>query len=387
MRRNVLLLYGKSTDELLNRQSALGSYIFCLSTLLEQSNCKLWINGIEFSMLQQTTMQSAGASINSSKLKKLIPKWVKTIKRDRAIFDFHNTLLNQLPKSIEFDVIFEFYTYGSQLGSILKQKWHKPYVLVFDSPVLEEYEFFYGKNTFAANKIRMRQNNALKLADRIVTYSDPVKQYVSKICGDNQKIFIHQNVDFTRFEFIQPRKADQIINIGFIGSFLKWHRVDLLIDVFEKLNNSDTHLYLIGAGMEYHTILQKVKNSPLAQQITVTGFCDGETLLEYKKKLHIGVMSGSNWYGAPNKIFEYGAAGLTVLAPNTPTIADLFADGNDLLLFDWDNQQDCLMKLQNLINNKNMRDQLALNLQVKIRKTYSADNTLLFYSQLLYFEA
>jgi len=32
-------------------------------------------------------------------------------------------------------------------------------------------------------------------------------------------VFIHQNVDYTRFEFINEKAEGEIINIGFIGSF------------------------------------------------------------------------------------------------------------------------------------------------------------------------
>jgi len=198
-------------------------------------------------------------------------------------------------------------------------------------------------------------------------------------------VFIHQNVDFTRFDFIDAPRIEHEIKIGFIGSFLKWHRVDLLLTIFEKLaaTHLNIRLYLIGDGMEFTTIETLVQNSKVKDRIELTGFCDGEQLLAFKRELHIGVMPGSNWYGAPNKIFEYGAAGLAVLAPSTPTITDLFQDKTDLLLFNWDDVDDAYKKLKNLIEDANLITRLQVNLQSKIKSKYSSAATIEFYTGMI----
>jgi glycosyltransferase involved in cell wall biosynthesis len=263
------------------------------------------------------------------------------------------------------------------------KKNNKPLVIVYDAPVLEEYEFFHGKKYFFKNKILKRQAQTLKHASHVITYSKAVKKYLENLLGHPIKSSTHQNVDFTRFEFVEGKQLDgSPINIGFVGSFLKWHKVDLLINTYNKLRKDgiSAKLYLIGNGMEYAAIKEQVGMSKYSCDIQMTGFLDGKELYEYKKQMHIGIMPGSNWYGAPNKIFEYGAANMAVVAPATPTIRDLFTDKDHLLLFDESKEDGLYNSLKMLCQDADLRIRLAKNLQHKIVTTYSEKATFDYYN-------
>lgn len=385
MKKKLLLIYGKGSDELLNRQSALGSYILCLLKILEEKY-EIWVNGTELSvLLQKEITVLAAPPVKSNLVKKLVPGFLKERRRDNNIFSGHENILSSMPQDQRFDLVMEFYTYGSRLGLNLSKRYACPLVTIFDSPVLEEYEFFHGKKSYGGKTIQHNQDDTLRASSKVVVYSNAVKEYVAGITQKPENIFIHQNVDFTRFDFLDPKKMGDVIQIGFIGSFLKWHRVDLLINIFEKLraSNIQAKLWLVGSGMEFHSVRQRVETSEFGKDIELTGFCDGEKLLEIKKQLNIGVMPGSNWYGAPNKIFEYGAAGLAVIAPATPTISDLFENGKELLLFEWDNEKSAYAALYRLCTEKTLQQQLSQGLQEKIQEKYSADHTRNFYHSLL----
>lgn len=385
MKLDILIIYGKGTNELLNRQSALGSYIFCLANLLQQEKYIIYINETEFSKIQSKSFTNQVKSLSSGNLRKLIPRFIKNLVRDKNLFKQHKSSLKKIMNLANVDTVIEFYTYGSELGMRASKKFNCPLLTVFDSPVLEEFIFFNGKKIIGNKRILRNQNNTLNASTKIVVYSAAVKSYVEKIIGLKNNILIHQNVDFTRFDFIEPRKIDEEINVGFIGSFLKWHRVDLLIRVFEKLieDGIDSKLWLVGDGMEFGQIQELVNQSKCKNKIMMTGFCDGEKLIEIKNKLHIGVMPGSNWYGAPNKIFEYGAAGLAVVAPSTPTIQDLF--GAEIILFEWNNEELAYQALYRLCKNHNLLYEYQFKLQQKIKEEYSIDETLRFYKNLIEF--
>ena len=260
-----------------------------------------------------------------------------------------------------------------------------PLIVVYDNPVVEEYTFFYGKRIFFKKLILTRQLKTLMRAKAIVAYSNAVKVYLNKLASKQLPIKIHQNVDFSRFDFLEKQFSHKPIRIGFIGSFLKWHRIDLLITAFNVLKECkyDVELFLVGYGVEYPEIKKIVECSPFKSAIVMTGFKDGKELVEIKKTLHIGVMPGSNWYGAPNKIFEYAAAKMAVVAPDTPTIVDLFEDKQELLLFKQDNVQHLIEKLKLLCDDSVLREQLASTIQKKIKQKYSEKNTFEFYGSLL----
>jgi glycosyltransferase involved in cell wall biosynthesis len=383
--KKILLIYAKSSLELLNRQSALGSYIFCLCEILQKNQMQVFVNGIDFQDLKKHRTQT----ISNSKsgvgiLKKIIPISIKEILKDFIVFRNITRLYNSLIHG-DYDCILEFYNYGSDLGYRVSSLKKIPLVLVYDAPVLEEYVFFHGEKIFFKRKIQDRELKTLLKADQIIAYSNAVKNYLISLSGRPMNISIHQNVDFTRFDFLEKQFADKTLNIGFIGSFLKWHRIDILLSAFDKLRKHKylVELYLIGYGMEYDSIKKSVENSDYREFIHMPGFMDGRDLLEVKKMLHIGVMPGSNWYGAPNKIFEYGAAKLAVIAPSTPTIEDIFSNNNELLLFRQDDPDDLYEKLKLLCDERMLTAQLAESLQKKIREKYSEKITADFYCNVL----
>lgn len=382
----LLLVYSKSTQELFNRQSALGSYMKCLCELLENGGIEVWINGVSFKELkrQNVIFKSIAVAKNGS-WKKFIPAFIKEFLKDVRVFKSMDKLFDSIPKTSTYDCILEFYNYGSDVGYRIAKQQRIPLLVVFDAPVLEEYMFFHGKKYFNKSKIVDRQLRTLKAAKKIVVYSNPVKEYLNKLTGLNLNTVIHQNVDFTRFEFLKKKQSGEYIKIGFIGSFLKWHRVDMLIHAFNKLrdHNYPVQLFLIGNGMEFHAVKQLAEHSKYREDIKMTGFLDGKELNDIKEELHIGVMPGSNWYGAPNKIFEYGAAGMAVIAPRTPTIADLFGNEKEVLLFEQDNEEALYQCLKRVCDDKALREHLADTLQRFIRNTYSEEKTADFYNKLI----
>jgi glycosyltransferase involved in cell wall biosynthesis len=386
LKKRIQIIYAKSTAEIFNRQSALGSYIFCLAGILIENGYEVRINDVSFSKeLKQENKALSGSAFSGSFIKKLVPAFVKEALKDLQLFRWLDNLYACIDTGKEFDKVLEFYTYGSDLGYRLSEKYKKPLVLIYDNPVLEEHNFFHEKQVFFKKKVEARERYSVLSAQSLVVYSNAVKDYLEKKYNKTIPAFIHQNVDYTRFDFIGEKTAEDTLNIGFIGSFLKWHRVDLLLNVFVRLKKEGKNikLFLLGNGMEYENIKRKVNALAMQKDIVMPGFTDGETLLKYKKTFHIGVMPGSNWYGAPNKIFEYGAAKMAVIAPETPTIHDLFQDGKELLLFRQDDEQDMYLKLKKYLDDPSLLQHHAAELQKKIAENYSKSITFRFYNNLL----
>ncbi|MBL7897069.1 MAG: glycosyltransferase, partial [Crocinitomicaceae bacterium] len=237
------------------------------------------------------------------------------------------------------------------------------------------------------NKCRKLEKKTFEHATNIVVYSQPMIDYcVKNICSDTTKYKIHQNIDFSRFQFFEGEKDySNGINICFVGSFLKWHRVDLLLQAYKKIlaefPDKKLHLYLIGDGMEKERMESLAKQLDLTNY-TFTGYKDGQELIELQMKMHIGVMPGSNWYGAPNKLFEYGAMKMAVIAPDTPTINYNFSE-NQILLFKIEDISGIQVLLQQLIENEKLLLTCSeLNFEF-ITKHYSANKTYRFYKLIL----
>lgn len=380
------LLYAKGNEELLNRQSALGSYINCLCSILEEVNITVCVNGVLFKDFSKLKVQSANVNPIGKGRFGFVPSFIKNALKDYRKLKQVGILKSKIIQSNFIpDLYLEFYNYGSDLGYTLSKKNRKPLVVIYDAPVMEEFEFFNGRNVFFRNSILKREKISLKHASRIVVYSSAVKKFLIQKFNIAENVFaIHQNVDFTRFEFQNPKTNFEIPVIGFIGSFLKWHRVDLLIDAFEFIRKKgiSAKLVLAGSGAEWNNINQRCLQSDFKSDIEVKGFLDGRALTDVKARMNIGIMPGSNWYGAPNKIFEYGAAGLAVIAPDTPTIQSLFENKSEVVLFRWDDSVDLCNRLEEVLTNKILYANISKNLHHKIKASYSVENTRSFYSML-----
>lgn len=381
--RNLLLIYPKDTFELLNRKSALGSYLLVLADLLEKKGYTIQVNDISLADLKKNNRPSSTVTPGRSGILRHLPSLIKNFLRDVLLIRKYRSLLsNILNSGFKPDLILDIYSYGSDIGYQVQRALKVPRVMVFDAPVIEEHAFFHGKSLTTSYMYKLQNKNILE-ASSLVVYSNAVKAYIKKVTGRSEGINIHQNVDYSRFEFLPVKEQADEINICFIGSFLKWHRIDLLVNVFLKISSEfkNTKLFLIGDGMERESI-EDFARSKNEEKIIFTGFKDSGELASLKADMHIGVMPGSNWYGAPNKIFEYGAAGMAVIAPDTPTIKDLFSDKEHLLLFIQDNEDDMHEKLRKLCIDKTERVRLSRSLQNLIRQRYSEEQTVSFYNNL-----
>jgi glycosyltransferase involved in cell wall biosynthesis len=386
MPKRILLVYTKNTGGTVNRKAALDSYIYCLAGLLtEKGKHTVYLNGTSYEEIRETNVNQASAAGNGSFLKKILPPSMKRILKDVLLLKAIDSLFKKLDTGTAYDLIIEFYSYASDVGYRLSKKRNIPLYIVYDAPVLDEYMLFNGTTPFFESKISSREKQTLLTAKTTVVYSNAVKQYIEKKINKPLAAAIHQNVDFSRFDLIDDKSFSGTITIGFIGSFLKWHNVDLLLEAFTKLMKEgyNLNLYLLGTGEEFEFIQQKVEQNSYKSRITMPGFVDGDVLLAFKKQIHIGVMPGSNWYGAPNKIFEYGASRMAVVAPDTPTIADLFADKQEVLLFELDSAKGLYDQLKQLVSNVELIRLLADNLQQKIKANHSKSNTFDFYNRLI----
>jgi glycosyltransferase involved in cell wall biosynthesis len=391
---NILILYTKNIEEVFNRKSAIGSYIHCLSNLLSTENNTVFLNGERIDYLKKKNKDSIlSESIKISfieRIKKVTPKFIKRYLRDKKLIKSNHAFKKDLlARNQDYDVVLEFYTIGSEVGKTIAQHQNIPLYVTYDGPIFEEYRFFNNnKRSFFESKFKQLEKQTLEKASKIIVYSDSMKNYLAKFIKNPQKIHIHQNIDFSRFDVLNTKKEINTLdclNICFIGSFLKWHQVDFLIDGFVELVNLnlDVKLFLIGDGMEKQHISNLVNNLPdkIKRKIILTGYLDGEKLLNLKSIMDIGVMPGSNWYGAPNKIFEYGAMNMAVLTPNTPTIKDIFNEKN-VCFFEWKNKKDFISVMIELASDRILLKKYADQLYDDVTTNYSTSITKEFYLSL-----
>lgn len=390
-KKNILVLYSKSTEEVFDRKSALGAQVNCVANMLKLPDTNVFINGIELTDELNSQVSFIAPSNKHRMLKKMVPRFIKRFIRDKRQWSKMDSLtLSVLNSGVKYDSILEFYTLGSSTGYEVSLKQNIPLFQLYDNSMQQEYQFFNnGKLPFHNSKLLELEKKSLIQAKTIIAYSPTMKDYIIEITDgevQSENIVYHQNVDFTRFDVYDEKvnKPEGTINIGFIGSFLKWHQVDMLIRSFEYLKSKDldVELYLLGMGVEFENISKQVALSKYKSKIHLPGFVDGSELLEIKKKFHIGVLSGSNWYNAPNKLFEYGAMKLASVAAATPTVKFIFQN-DEVELFEWKNEIEMTKALEKLCCSPNLIQEKSEKLYAKVMTDYTLIKAQRFYRELL----
>lgn len=384
-KKRILYVVNSKNYNVFNRNSAIDS-ILCSILLELAKEFEVSVNGIEMSKDIIYNSGSINTLSTSSSIKKLVPAFVKQILRDRKVFIDNDQLFEEIKKTNKPDVIIELMRYGSDLGFRLKEHFKVPLIAYFDAPSVEENKYLRGTSSPYYAKVSRYEEQTILHADRIIVYSEAIKEYwLERIpILDPTKFVIFQTLDYTRLKFISNKIFGEPLTIGFVGSFLKWHRVENLVKAFNLLrdNKYEVKLLLIGAGEEFKSVQQLVENSNWKEDITLTGFIDGEKLKENRNKIDIGVMPGTHWYCMPTKVFEYGASGIVSIVPGTKSIHCMF-NSDEVVFLENNSIEELYKKLEFILTHKSQMKIMAEKLRLKIQTNNSSEQASAFYKNLI----
>lgn len=373
--KTILIAVGNAHFKFSNTHSAVASYLNTFKNHLQRQGYNVVLSD---SIVEQTPSASASSTTGKnyslkSIVKKVVPRFVRKVADKKSIRQI-DTLTNSLLEKVKPDFVIEFLDYYSQVAFAFKEKYRIPYLLIYDAPIQQKYLDIHGHISGLNNTLKRREADSINYADHIICYSKPVWKYVLKNFNTSANHEILPTIVWERMVEKQSTKNDDVISIGFIGSFLKWHNVDVLAKVFNQLADKyeNIELLLIGYGLEWERISTMVSSFKHKDKIKLTGFVNDDEMQTLKNRMDIGVMAGSNWYGSPLKIFEYAKLNIPVVGPDSPTVLDLFQAENEILVVDSENAEASLYKhLDALINNPNLRKQLADALRTKVDTAYS----------------
>ncbi|MCB0308535.1 MAG: glycosyltransferase family 4 protein [Bdellovibrionales bacterium] len=308
------------------------------------------------------------------RLRQYFPKMIwstaKDIRRIYQDIQFYSRVTKTL-ESEPVDIIYERLDYlGSRLPKMLDMNKYK-YVVEIHAPLDEEQTLFNG-DSLLAKQLLLNVKRSLFAAHSIVTVSDYMKQWLLKSGVSGEKICVsHNAVDINMFER-STQESPNVVNIGFVGSMAPWHRVDVLFKAFiEIYQKHPIHLTIAGPISADILKMQDLERLVNDKAISLLGSIKHEDIPSVLSRLSIGVMPGSNMYGSPIKIFEYGAAGLAVIAASTPAIREIITDGVDGILIESGNSHQLKNALEKLICDSELRKALSSNLNDKVCKNYT----------------
>jgi glycosyltransferase involved in cell wall biosynthesis len=233
-----------------------------------------------------------------------------------------------------------------------------------------QYPSMKGLKRWVVKKI---DKYCMALADKIIVLSDWSKNRINrfgkvpltKICvmpsGTDTKLFRPlDKIRCCKRIGIDP----ELINIGFVGSFLKHQGVDILIDAASVLLKKHHNLkfILIGDGPMSSAWKRKVNRKNLQSAFIFTGH-----IRYHRIPIYIGAMDicaaphgkGTN-QASPVKLFDYMACAKPIVASDIDVVNEIIGDSGCALLFPAEQPDKLAQVIISLIEDPSKRAEMGI---------------------------
>jgi glycosyltransferase involved in cell wall biosynthesis len=317
-------------------------------------------------------------------IKKILPRFIWVSIKDFMLMRHDIKAGMKLEKAIlehQPDLIYERSEYLQDSGIKPAKRHGIKYFLEVNAPFVQEMREMEGWS-FWLWLGHKKEKYKYQSADIIFVVSSALKEFlVKRYLIDSSKILVSPN-KINKEEFLEKANESPAISlnftnpnwpiIGFVGSILPHHYVDVLIDAFAIIRKQETqaNLLIVGGGSLLDKLKLKAKDLGISDYILFTNKVPHKQIPAIINSMDICVMPGSNWYGSPIKIFEYGILGKVVIAPDNGPVKDVMVNEQDGLLIDKDARilADAITKL---INNPDLSKMLGYNFRNKIISDYT----------------
>jgi glycosyltransferase involved in cell wall biosynthesis len=235
-----------------------------------------------------------------------------------------------------------FQTRGLKLASRLGL----PSVLFVDAPyVWESHKWGVPRIGWEWFSKKWGDSRPITKADLVLVVSEEVKRAVVDLGVDASRVLITpctvSPARFDRVKGIEVRKSlglnDNFI-VGWVGSFRKFHSLDLLIDAFRDASTSSpkSRLVLVGDGPERVRLQEKIARFSLNDRVTFMGNIPHSEIHNYISSFDVAVLpsqSAEGFHYSPLKLREFFAAGVPVIASSVGDVKKVIeaSDGGWLM--------------------------------------------------------
>jgi glycosyltransferase involved in cell wall biosynthesis len=275
-----------------------------------------------------------------------------------------------------YQLLYERYALFSLAGVLSAPRHRVPLILeVNDSAVVNRIRPLHLQA--AARRV---ERFVWTRADAIVTITHYFRDLIVESGVAPERVFVIPNaVDDQAFGGAADGSAvrkklgvETGVVVGYVGAINFWRRLDLLVQAFAELapRHPTAQLVLIGDGPDREGVSELARKLGVAERVRFTGKVPHAEIPSYLAALDIAVIPHSNTYGSPMKLFEYMAAGRTVLAPWLPPIVSVIGADDGGVLFPPLDQAGLVRALDGVLGDEKRRAELGARARQKVMEGY-----------------
>ena len=156
--------------------------------------------------------------------------------------------------------------------------------------------------------------------------------------------------------------ADDFV-VGYVGSFLPYHRLDMLVGIARELApaHPEARWLLVGDGAERPALERLIDEQGLRDRFWLPGKVPHDEVASYVAAMDVALLASSARFNSPMKLFEYMGMARAILAPRVPAIEEVVTDGRNGLLFEPGDAGSCRDALEGLMADPDLRARLGRN--------------------------
>jgi glycosyltransferase involved in cell wall biosynthesis len=207
-------------------------------------------------------------------------------------------------------------------------------------------------------------------ATLIVVVSPHLKRRIEAMGIDGRKVLVLPNA-VDPADYATPADGTAVrtalglgpenVVIGFLGWFVAWHRLELLIEAFATVarQHPQARLMLVAEGPLREQLAAQVAKLGATERVVFAGSVPHTEVPRHIAAMNVCVVPHSNEYRSPIKLFEYMGQGRAVVAPRTEPIEMVMRDGVNGLLFEPGSASAMAHVLERLVSDAALRVSLG----------------------------
>jgi glycosyltransferase involved in cell wall biosynthesis len=302
-------------------------------------------------------------------------------------FNFWRRYVNELFKKYKFDAIHIHDLPLAIVGIEIKQRYKAKLVLDFHEnwpallSVSSHTNTFFGKILSSENEWRTYEKRCAGKADRIITVVSEMKNRISKLGVPAEKIYILENTPQIATENeIKHERDEKFFTLVYIGG-ISFHRgLQYVINGINLITNEvPVRLWIAGDGKYTNNIKEQVTVLGLHDIVEFFGLLPKDKTEDLMKKADAGLIphirSEQSDNSSPNKLYEYMAAGLPVLASDSASVKRIINETDTGVTYVFDSPDDFAIALKRLYIDPEKRAVYASNGKKAVAERYNWDKS------------
>ena len=303
-------------------------------------------------------------------------KDARTFSASRGVnVDYELSVLDGL----DVPFVWQHHTLFEPRGAMVANALQVPLVIAVEAMQVVESRSWGVRRPIWGQHLESRgEVQQLRRADLVTCVSVELAEQVADAGIDAAKILVTPNmVDAARFEGLDRQEmraahglTDRFV-VGWVGSFRRFHALDVLLDAFGTfaLKHPNASLVLVGDGPEWARCASFAAQLPPGQ-VLLPGAVAFNQVPAWVSAFDVGVVparAGQMFHYSPLKLQEYFAAHVATIAPDIGQVATTIDDGVNGFLYQPGDQRHLAQKLEELLQDPDVRTAVADTALAEVR--------------------